>query len=394
MGCKVNQYDSQRIREGLLAAGHIEVDLSDPGVDLALVNTCTVTHRADADGRRAVRRALRSGAAVVVTGCGAVVYPEALRSEFAGVNVVRPERLPHLLGMELPRFVSGLCGRSRAFVVAQTGCDRFCSYCVVPLARGVPRSRPWQDVVTEAGNLAASGIEEVVLTGVNLGLYEGGLTRLVHRLLRHTGVGRVRISSLEPFTLEDGLVDLMASESRLCSHLHLSIQHGSDRILRAMNRPYASADIRSLVSRIALAVPGASIGADIIVGFPGEDEGDFLETCSLVSELPFTYLHVFPFSPRPYTPASRMEGRVPPPVVSRRASVLRALSIGKRQAFAETRIGSVEEVVVTREAKGCVFGMSSSYMGVVASIASRPGRMVPLRITGVHGHVLTGEPLA
>ena len=392
LGCKVNQYDSQKIREGLAAQGHSEARFGE-AVDMVVVNTCTVTHRADADGRRAVRKALRTGAEVVVTGCQAVVYPEALRRAFPSARVVRPDHVPTVLGIETPRFVSGLKGHSRAFVVVQTGCDRFCTYCVVPHARGVPRSRPWQEVVGEVAHLVNLGVEEVVLTGVNTGLYEGGLTRLVQKVLRYTSVKRVRLSSLEPFTVEDCLADLLADEPRVCAHLHLSVQHASDRILASMGRPLSSRALRSLVELLSSSVLGLSLGADVIVGFPGETERDFLETYAFFEELPFSYLHVFPFSPRPGTRASSMEARVDPGVVSMRSRALRSLSQRKRRAFAASRVGSVEEVLVTRAEEGGVFGVSSTYLGVFSSTKIEPGGIVPVRITGVQGHVLTGEPL-
>ncbi|HPC47856.1 MAG TPA: radical SAM protein, partial [Deltaproteobacteria bacterium] len=276
-------------------------------------------------------------------------------------------------------------------VVVQRGCDRFCTYCVVPLARGAPFSRPWQEVVEEIRALDSAGIEEVVLAGINMGLYDGGLARLVHRVLEHTDIARLRISSLEPFTVEKGLIDLMAEEPRICRHVHLSLQHGSDRILAAMGRPTRVRDIRRLLETIFSRVEGAAVGSDIIVGFPGEDDRDFMATYALVEEFPFAYLHVFPFSPRPYTRAAGMFPRPAPQVVAARSAAMRELSRIKREEFAAGRIGSVEQVLVTGSDGGHVRGITSSYLRVSSSGEAPAGGLVPVRITGRRGPVLTGE---
>lgn len=391
LGCKVNQYDSQRIREGLASAGHTEQPFADPGADCYIVNTCTITHRADAEGRRLVRRALRHGGKVVVTGCQVVAYPECFRSFPPGVEVVRPDRLPEVLGVDLPSIISGFGSQSRAFVMVQQGCDRYCAYCVVPLARGRPVSRPWQDVITEIRTLHGNGYQEVVITGINIGLYEGGLARLVDKILTHTDLPRIRISSIEPWTVEDCLVDMIADEPRLCRHLHLPIQHGSDTVLKAMGRPYTTGYIRRLMERVAVKAPRTAIGADVIVGFPGEDERSFEESYTLIDDLGFTYLHVFPFSPRPGTPAASMPGRPDGPVISRRSSELRALSRKKRQAFAASGIGRVEEVLITGSCGGRFSGVSSSYLTIEAPGHAAPGDLMPVRLVSLEGQTIQGE---
>jgi threonylcarbamoyladenosine tRNA methylthiotransferase MtaB len=255
LGCKVNHYEGQRIRQGLLHAGHSEQPFSEPGADVYIVNTCTVTHKADADGRRLIRRALGSGGRVIVTGCQAVVYPHDIRKLSRDVDVVRPENLPEVLDIDLPRFISEFGSQNRPFVKVQQGCDRYCTYCIIPMARGAPVSRPWQEVVMEVRALAAGGYNEVVLTGINIGLYEGGLARLIQKILSHTAISRVRVSSMEPWTVEDCLIDMAALEPRICSHLHLPLQHGSDRVLRAMGRPYTAASVRSLVAASGIRRP-------------------------------------------------------------------------------------------------------------------------------------------
>lgn len=391
LGCKVNQYDSQRIREGLSSAGHVEQPFTESGADCYIINTCTVTRRADAEGRRLVRRALRHGARVVVTGCQATVFPEVFRALSPEVEVVRPDHLSEVLGLELPRIISGFGAQSRAFVMIQQGCDRYCTYCIVPLARGRPVSRPWQEVVAEVRALHGRGFQEVVLTGINIGLYEGGLTRLVQRVLTYTDLPRLRISSIEPWTVEDCLIDMMAGETRICQHLHLPLQHGSDAVLQAMGRPYSAGYIRSLMARVKAKAPHAAIGADVIVGFPGEDDQAFEDTYGLVDELGFSYLHVFPFSPRPGTAAAGLSGRPDEKVTAQRSSALRALSRRKRQAFATSRIGEMERVLVTRSCKGRFSGISSGYLTVEASGDAAPGELVQVMLSTVDGQTLQGE---
>ncbi|NMD39566.1 MAG: MiaB/RimO family radical SAM methylthiotransferase [Deltaproteobacteria bacterium] len=391
LGCKVNHYDSQRIREGLLAAGHTEQSFTEPGADRYIINTCTVTHRADAEGRRLVRRALRLGGRVVVTGCLVTVYPESIRAISPDVEVVRPDHLTEVLGVELPRFISGFGSQSRAYIMVQQGCDRYCTYCIVPLARGGPVSRPWQDVVTEARILHGKGFREVVLTGINIGLYEGGFSRLVQKVLSHTDMRRIRISSIEPWTVEDGLIDLVANEPRICRHLHLPLQHGSDGVLRAMGRPYSAGHVRSLMRRIREVSPGTAVGADVIVGFPGEDDQAFAESHAIIEDLGFTYLHVFPFSTRPGTAAANLPGRPDDEVISRRAAALRALSRKSREAFAASRIGAEEEVLITQSCDGRVRGLSSSYIVVDAPGRAVQGDIVRVRMIDLEGQTLQGE---
>jgi threonylcarbamoyladenosine tRNA methylthiotransferase MtaB len=393
LGCKVNHYEGQRIRQGLIHAGHSEQPFSEPGADVYIINTCTITHKADADGRRLIRRALSSGCRVIVTGCQAVVYPDDIRKVSREVDVVRPENLSQVLDIDLPRFISGFGSQNRAFVKVQQGCDRYCTYCIVPMARGTPVSRPWQDVVTEVRALVAGGYHEVVLTGINIGLYEGGLTRLIRKILHHTAIARVRVSSVEPWTVEDSLIDLAALDPRVCSHLHLSLQHGSDRVLKAMGRPYTAASVRSLVARIRDTSPSMAIGADIIAGFPGEDEGDFEETYALIEGMDIAYLHVFTFSARPGTAAASLPDRPGDDAVRQRSSRLRELSRRKRRDFAESRVGSAEEVLVTASCSGGFSGISSNYLTVVARGDAAPGSLVKVRLVGHDGSTLQGELL-
>lgn len=393
LGCKVNQYESQRIRQGLVAAGHMEQPFSEPGADCYIINTCTITHRSDAESRRVIRRALRNGSRVIVTGCQVVVDPQGVKDVSDDLEIARPDHLPEMLQVDIPSIITGFGEHHRAFVKVQQGCDRYCTYCIVPFARGRPVSRPWQEVVTEVKALQARGYQEVVLTGINIGLYEGGLSRLVERVLVHTIVSRIRISSIEPWTVEDSLISLTAENPRVCRHLHLPLQHGSDLILKAMGRPYSAGYFRKLVDRIRTASPATAIGMDVIVGFPGEDAKAFEDSFSLIEDLDIAYLHVFPFSPREGTAAARLPGRPHEAEVKERAAHLRALSKEKRQAFASSCIGTVEEVLITKSCKGTMHGVTSNYLTVCVKGGDAPGSLLKVRLKAAGGQALEGEVL-
>ncbi|MGO9147737.1 MAG: MiaB/RimO family radical SAM methylthiotransferase [Desulfomonilia bacterium] len=391
LGCKVNQYESQRIRQGLLAAGHIEQAFIEPGADCYIINTCTITHKSDAEGRRVIRRALRHGGRVVATGCQVVVDPEGIRDISEVIEIARPDHLPEILQVDLPSIISGFGDHHRAFVKIQQGCDKYCTYCIVPFAKGRPSSRPWQEVVTEVKALHEKGYQEVVLTGINIGLFEGGLSRLVERVLSHTAVPRLRISSIEPWTVEDCLISMIAGEPRLCKHLHLPMQHGSDTILHAMGRPYTSGYFTTLMDRIRNISPEVAIGLDVIVGFPGEDDKSFEESYSLIEDLNVAYLHVFPFSSREGTSAALLPGRPDSAVVKHRAAYLRTLSREKRLSFARSRQGGTEDVLVTGICKGQFIGVTSNYLMVQSPGPVSEGSIVRVRLKGMEGMTLLGE---
>jgi threonylcarbamoyladenosine tRNA methylthiotransferase MtaB len=393
LGCKVNQYESQRIRQGLIAEGHIEQPFSESGADCYIINTCTITHKSDAEGRRVIRRALRQGSRVVVTGCQVVVDPQGIMDVSETVEIARPDHIPEVLQIDLPSILSEFGEHQRAFVQVQQGCNKYCTYCIVPFARGRPVSRPWQEVVKEVINLHEKGYQEVVLTGINIGLYEGGISRLVERLLYHTFIPRLRISSIEPWTVENCLISMIASEPRLCKHMHMPMQHGSDTILRAMGRPYTAGYFRLLIDRIRNVSTDVAIGLDVIVGFPGEDERAFKESYSLIEDLDITYLHVFPYSLRQGTVAAIMPGRPHAIVVSQRSAHLRALSREKRLSFARSRQGSVEDVLVTETCEGNFIGVTSNYLTVQAQGSITKGSIVSVLLNDVDGHIVQGELL-
>jgi threonylcarbamoyladenosine tRNA methylthiotransferase MtaB len=391
LGCKVNQYDSQRIKETLRGVGYEEQAFSAPGADCYIINTCSVTHRSDADGRKLIRQALRFGGRVIVTGCQAAVYPDDLEALSDKVEVVPHEELASHLGIVLPSAISGFEGHSRAFVRVQSGCNNFCTYCIVPHARGKPWSRAWEDIVSEINMLSRCGYNEVVLCGINIGLFEGGLTALIRRILAHTSIPRVRISSVEPWTLEDELIEVVGSQPRVCKHLHLPLQSGSDMILKAMGRPYTAGYYQDLIRKVRSASVDIAIGSDIMVGFPGEDQECFDQTYRVLQDSDITYLHVFPYSARPKTPAAMYSDQVDAAAKRDRARILRDLSQKKREAFIRSQLGSTGDIIVTHADNDSFSGITSNYLRVHVPGSGAMNDLVRICLTEYAGGVITGR---
>ena len=361
LGCKVNQYDSQVLRESLLDGGWEESE-NDP--TLVIINTCTVTGVSDEKSRKLIRKLHRRfpRARVIVTGCYAERDPHTLlqidgvssvvpgRRKWQVLSVAEEEPPPTLA----PAFFSGvtsLRGHSRAFLKIQDGCDNFCSYCIVPLVRGPVTSRDPDDIVEEARRLIDSGFHEIVITGIHLGAYgkdwgKESLPELIERLCAIPGAWRLRLSSIESAEVSDRLLDALASSEKLCPHLHVPLQSGDDRILKLMNRNYARRDFLETIERIRKRLPDPGLTSDVLVGFPGESEAEFKNTCALCRDIAFSRLHVFPFSPREGTRAFSMPGRLPAEEIRRRVDELCALGKMLEQDFANRFTDRAVEVLV------------------------------------------------
>ena len=414
LGCRLNQHDTAAMRARLLESGCVE---SDAAAEVVVVNTCTVTRRADQEARQLIRKIHREtpGARIVVTGCYAQRAPEELR-RLPGVGAVLGTAERDVAGIligavhgetsggasdssrarrhfETPAPIH--VGRSRALLKIQDGCDSFCSYCVVPYVRGRSRRLPPEEALGRARRLLETGFREIVLTGADLGDYDG-LAGLVERML---ALGdrdhRVRLSSIEPNKLDPGLVAMLGSEPRLCRHLHLPLQSGSDRVLRAMRRSYTAREYEDLLTRIASRATVA-VGADVIVGFPGEDETDFEATLRLVERSPITFLHVFRYSPRPGTTGARLTAEVPEAVSRERAARMRAMGDTKARDFRRSLLGSTLRVVMERGLgrRGRV-AMSDLYVPVeLEGVIDTRGGVFEVRIHDEAGDHLVGRPVA
>lgn len=404
LGCKVNRAESETLSTGLAARGIPTT--AEENADLVVLNTCTVSAEADAKVRKALRRllSLPRHPIVAVTGCLAALGPEAL-SELGERVVVLSDRDHALAG------IVGLLGdppadhrdvesphlnmiRTRALVKVQDGCDARCSYCIVPDARGGPRSIAREDVLSAVNEAVAVGAREVVLTGVNLGEYSHAGMRLPELTLAvlDSGVQRVRISSIEPTSIDSAMLDLLAMEPRLCGHLHIPLQSGSNRILEAMRRRYSAEDFARLLADVRAARPTVAITTDVIAGFPGESEADAEATELFCESSGFTRLHVFRYSERPGTPAARMSGRVDPRVRSERAARLRTLDSRLRSSHAEAAVGTVARVLVESCSEGRGVGVSEDYLRVgFPCEEDLTGRLVDVRVTSSVGDEVRGS---
>jgi threonylcarbamoyladenosine tRNA methylthiotransferase MtaB len=356
-GCRVNQADSFDLEERLRSRGAVEAPLDE--ADLVVVNTCTVTGAADQGARNLIRRIARRNASarIVVTGCYATREPEALASLPGVVRLVPNAGKDALVEGVWPRHEDvghcgtplepGVMGRTAFPLRVQTGCDESCAFCVIPSTRGASRSRPIAEVLTEVGRLAASGYKELWLVGVHLGSYgrdfalAESLPDLLRALDRVHGDVTFRVSSLEPMDCSPEIVDLVTRSGRFAPHFHLPLQHGSDRVLVSMRRPYSVASYRDLVGDIRARVPHASIGADVIVGFPGESESDAETGERTVENLPLSYLHVFPYSDRPGTAASAMTPKVAPALAKARGTRMREIGARLSARFAASQVGAI-----------------------------------------------------
>ena len=393
LGCKVNQYESACLREALLGKGWAEAPKGKRS-EVSIVNTCIVTQRASYQSRQAIRRVIKEnpGGLAAAVGCYAQVFPDELLS-IEGLDLVADntakERLPeifqHLEKGVSPTLVSEgrflpasadllpISDRTRAMLKIQDGCDSFCSYCIVPYARGPVRSVGPERVMETLSILSERGYKEVVLTGIHLGRYgidlkpAMSLKDLLSLVGRRRFPLRIRLSSLEPKEVDPDIIEMMASEEWLCRHFHIPLQSGDDEILVRMNRHYGGEEFMRLIEKIREKIPLAAIGADILAGFPGEDQTAYLHTYNLVKDLPLSYFHVFPFSPRKGTPASTFEGQVPQKEIKKRTDQLRGLGEKKRQSFYESCLGKNFEVLTEgwQETGRSIKGLSDNYLPLV-----------------------------
>jgi threonylcarbamoyladenosine tRNA methylthiotransferase MtaB len=410
VGCKINQYDTQTMRESLLSAG-ADLVRFEQEADIYIINSCTVTARADFKTRQLVHRAQRANpqALIVLTGCYASTNPREAK-KIAGVGMVIPiaqrERLTELLApyglhrtaREMP-MVSGLAGRSRGYLKVQEGCDFTCTFCKVRLARGAPKSEPLAKVLAAAQKLIDAGVREIVLTGINLGRYSSNgidLTGLLTRLLTLPKLGRIRLSSIEPNLVTEPMMDMLAERGRLATHLHLPLQSGSERILQLMGRRYTAQQYADLVENLGARIPEIGIGADCIVGFPGESAADFSATMKLVELLPLSYLHVFSYSHRPGTPAGELSSQVDPAVKKERSGILRELSKEKNRKFRRGLLGKELTVLVESSPGGEAEGLSENYVRVyIPDVVGQNlhNRFLPVKAVGLLESGLSAKAL-
>lgn len=424
LGCKVNQYESSYFQEVLTAAGYRLVSFQ-KRADVYLVHSCAVTSKAGFQTRQLLRRAQRTNPAakIIVAGCDAQLEPERLAEEGLATHILgNPEKLDLLDWLQVegslnapcqavsdPRQARGLrplpvnrmhSGRARAFLKLQDGCDAFCSYCAVPYTRGRSRSLEAGEVRNQLQRYLQCGYQEIVLSGIHLGQWgkdlnpELDLATLLHSLVEGMLPPRIRLSSLESTEWSPQLLKALTSVPQICPHFHVPLQSGDPEILNRMHRPYAPEQYAELIEQLHRLSPRAALGADVLVGFPGETERHFETTLRLVRDLPLTYLHVFPYSPRPGTVAAALPGRVNGKELKSRTRQLRDLDRQKRLAFGNRFVGAhVPVLVETQLAPGWWQGTSDNYLQIRFTSARTPSRgsLVNVRIKAVTDEGLTGE---
>ncbi|MGB2928333.1 MAG: tRNA (N(6)-L-threonylcarbamoyladenosine(37)-C(2))-methylthiotransferase MtaB [Desulfobacterales bacterium] len=396
LGCKVNQFESDAMAHQLKNSGCYPVHPKEKA-DLCIINTCAVTQKASMQSRQAVRKAIRSnpGARIIVTGCYAQTEPDEI-NKIDGIHhiightdkfkipdiVLSKEKGPYprlirqniLSEHNFEQTSAATSGnRTRPFLKIHDGCDSFCTYCIVPYARGRSRSMPIENVLENIKQLKKAGYHEVVLTGVHLGAYgidlspKTGLAELLHRICESNPIHRVRLSSIEPHELTDDIIQLVAKADIFCHHFHIPLQSGDDLILKKMHRPYTRSLFRNQIIKINELLPNAAIGVDTLIGFPGETEKAFENTYSLINELPITYLHVFPFSARKGTPASSYPQQVDSKTIKARCKKMRGLGHVKRKDFYKKFTGKTVEILIEDKrdrSTGLLKGISSNYIPV------------------------------
>ena len=420
LGCKLNFSESSTIARQMEGEGFARAEFTQ-GADLYVINTCSVTDNADKKCRKVVKEALKynPNANVVIIGCYAQLKPQEI-AEIPGVDMVlgaaEKFNLAHHLKeigntekaivhnspiKETNEFVAGYSfgDRTRTFLKVQDGCNYFCSFCTIPLARGFSRSDTIANTVEQARKVAQTGVKEVVLTGVNIGDFgrQNGETffDLVKQLDGVEGIERYRISSIEPNLLSEEIIDFVAQSQKFVPHFHIPLQSGNNKILKLMRRRYVRELYADRVARIKAAMPNCCIGVDVIVGFPNETEEDFLDTYQFINELDVSYLHVFPYSERPNTTAVRMDGIVPQNERNRRVKMLRILSDKKRRAFYQQHIGQTYTVLFeAEENSGMMNGFTENYIKVKTPYDPLlVNELVQVKLTGIDadGEVLVEE---
>lgn len=419
LGCKVNRYETEEMTEQLLKNGY-EITLQDSEADIFVVNSCTVTAESDRKTRQLVRRLKRNfpESTVVLTGCMPQAFPDAASALTAAdivignkSNVTLPQKLhayfetkQRLFAVEQHKSgepftgapITGFHERTRANIKIEDGCDRFCSYCIIPTARGRVRSKPLAEIQTEAQTLSEAGFRELVLVGINLSAYgkDSGerFTDAVAAACAPAGVLRVRLGSLEPDHMTDEVIEALSKLPKLCGQFHISLQSGCDRTLQRMNRHYTAAEYAALSEKLRTAFPDCTLTTDIMVGFAGETEEDFRETVAFAKQIGFEKIHVFPYSVREGTRAASFDGQIEKSVKERRAAELSEVAAEIRSAFLQNQIGKTVEVLCEHKTEnGLHFGYTANYTPVYfESDTAAPGALCRVTVKKTDGESVYG----
>jgi len=365
-GCKVNQAESQKWERILHSYGYEIIDEKEKA-DFWIINTCAVTHKAEIQSRQIINKAKKLGIKTFVTGCYVNLTENLDKPNIKFIPNCNKDIIINNF-KKINESKNLKISRHRAIVKIQDGCNNYCSYCIVPYLRGKPKSIPPEKILEEINLYESMGIKEIVLSGINLGLYgidfpqnKINLNQLLKQIIEKTSMHRIRLSSIEINHINEEFLDII-NNKRICKHLHIPLQHGSNRILKLMNRPYNTKLYLKKFEEIIKRFPEISIGTDIIIGFPSEKEYDFIETIKVIEDLSFSYLHVFPYSKRPFTEAAKMSEQVPDKIKKERVDILNELSIRKRSDYLKRFIGKIVEVVVENKRNNLNSGTSDNYI--------------------------------
>lgn len=420
LGCKVNQYESQAMREDLLKNGYFLSENKDKA-DITVINTCTVTSVSDAKNRKLIHRVRRQNpdGIIVLTGCMPQAFPDEMKEldecDIILGNKERSKLVPAIEAyladknrlVDIPEYfnrgdmyenltVSSFGEHTRAFIKIEDGCNRFCSYCIIPYARGRVRSKPLSALKTELENVAQSGYREVVLVGINLSAYGLGedynLADAVETACAVDEIERVRLGSIEPEQMDNELIARLAAQEKLCPQFHLSLQSGCDKTLKAMNRHYDTREYAEIVGNLRAAFPNSSMTTDVMVGFAGESEDDFQASMAFVKQIGFAKVHVFPFSLRKGTRAESLPDHVSPAEKERRAKLMGELTDNSRKEFLQSQVGLIEEVLFERLRHGYLEGYTKNYtpVHISSSDSALCGEVRRVKLTAAMGDYCEG----
>ena len=421
LGCKVNQVESEAIAESFAEKGYKVVDINDKA-DVYVINTCTVTNFGDKKSRQIIRRVKRQNpeAIVVVTGCYSQTAPEDIK-KIDGVNIIIGTKGRNKVIEEVEKYkfengiveyvdsvklekvfepisINKLMNRCRVYIKVQDGCNQFCSYCIIPYARGPVRSREEESVINEVSTLAKNGFKEIVLTGIHVASYgkdlpDTNLLKLIKKIHPIEGIERIRLSSVEPNIITEDFMKEISVMKKMCHHFHLSLQSGCDRTLKAMRRKYNTKKYINAVETIRKYWSDAAISTDIIVGFPGESEEDFRESCELARNIKFAKIHVFPYSPKKGTDAEKMKNQIGAETKSKRSNILSKIGDYNAKEFIESCIGENVDVLFEHEVGNNVYeGHTSNYINVLAkSDKDIKNKILKVKLTGIDKDHALGE---
>ncbi len=388
-GCKINQYDSELLKKFLEKKGLKYSEFIN--ADVVIVNGCSVTANSERKARQFIRKIKRKNphSKIILTGCYAKRLFLSKESLNEGIKVLDIKDLSSLckaLNLSINKNfypIEGLSEHTRTFIKIQEGCDNFCSYCIIPFLRGKPKSRVPADIFRELEKIQNKGIKEIVLSGIHLGKYgydlkneNVNLSSLLKNILENFDFPRVRLSSIEPMEITDELIEIVASSDRICKHLHIPLQSGSDIILKKMNRPYTRKDYLSLINKIIKKIPDLGISTDIIVGFPGESESDFYATVDVLKQIDFVRIHIFPYSDRPFTKASKMPNKLHRDIIKKRIKVLKQHAYQSRLRFHSKFIGKKLKILIENYKNLFSYGYSDNYIHVIVEKNINPNTII------------------